>query len=198
VARAPRDDARLAALEAELRRVSQQKDAELAKLRATVDALAKDRDAMRGELATLSGQRDAFKVEIASVARAREKLASELESFIREHTGTSPQIRTARQDPAVAAQLEELSRQQLELRERVEAAEKKLGQATSAPDDLRRIRGIGPRFEAALIERGIDSYAKIGAWTDENIDEVAKAIGTTPERIRREGWVANAKRLAGG
>lgn len=185
--------------------MSQQKDAELAKLRAAVDALSKDRDAMRAELGQIAKQRDAFAVEIASVARAREKLASELEMFLREHAGTNPQIRATGDRDELSSRVDALTRadessraELAELRARLEAAEATLGNATNAPDDLRRIRGIGPRFEATLIERGFDSYAKIAAWTDATIDEVAKVIGTTPERIRREGWVASAKRLAGG
>ena len=215
--------------------MSHQKDAELARLRTTVDSLTKDRDVVKAELAALAKQRETFAVEIQSVARAREKLATELESFLRQHEVTKPQIRAAvdRDDlasrieglaraeaalreelsalqarvdaltpsdsSAVTARIDELARGQAELQARLVAAEKRLGAGGGAgPDDLRRIRGIGPRFEAALIERGHDSFAKIAAWSEETIDDVAKSVGTTPERIRRENWVASAKRLAGG
>jgi predicted flap endonuclease-1-like 5' DNA nuclease len=64
-------------------------------------------------------------------------------------------------------------------------------------DDLRRIRGIGPKFERALNDLGIRSYAQIASWTDDDVARMAEQLGTRVDRIQREGWVAAAKKLSG-
>ncbi|MBN1655765.1 MAG: hypothetical protein JXA30_18515 [Deltaproteobacteria bacterium] len=67
----------------------------------------------------------------------------------------------------------------------------------STGDDLTRIKGIGPRFERALKDMGITSYAQIASWTAEDIDRIASRIKIKPERIQREGWVECATELIG-
>lgn len=42
------------------------------------------------------------------------------------------------------------------------------------PDDLTKIKGIGPTFARRLQEAGLDSYAKLSAATPEQIKEAAK------------------------
>ncbi len=65
-------------------------------------------------------------------------------------------------------------------------------------DDLRRIKGIGPKFEKALHVAGVRRYAQIAAWTDADIDAMAERIGVKATRIRKAGWVAKAKALLDG
>lgn len=107
----------------------------------------------------------------------------------------------AKDRDAVAAELASAARalgaEIAMLRARVDELEKRGGGTRGTPDDLRRVRGIGPRFESSLLAHGIESWAQIAAWTDADVDAMAKAIGATPERIRREGWVASARRLCG-
>jgi predicted flap endonuclease-1-like 5' DNA nuclease len=65
------------------------------------------------------------------------------------------------------------------------------------PDDLRRIKGIGPKFEQALHAAGIRSYAQIAAWSADDIVEVAQKLGARADRLEREEWVAKARALLG-
>jgi predicted flap endonuclease-1-like 5' DNA nuclease len=85
---------------------------------------------------------------------------------------------------------------------RIRELEKELGEARlkagSAGDDLKRIKGIGPAFERELKRLGIDSFAKIAAWTPADIESIAKKIKAKPERIRRDNWIGRAAELAGG
>ena len=63
-----------------------------------------------------------------------------------------------------------------------------------APDDLERIRGIGPVLRARLNRLGITTFAQIAAFNEADlarIDEVLDFKG----RIVREGWVEQAKAL---
>lgn len=64
-------------------------------------------------------------------------------------------------------------------------------------DDLKRIKGIGPKNESALNELGVYTFKQIAAWTPENVDWVEDFM-SFPGRIEREDWIAQAKTLADG
>jgi len=67
----------------------------------------------------------------------------------------------------------------------------------AAHDDLKRIKGIGPKNEDALNELGIYTFKQIAAWTAENVDWVEDFM-SFPGRIEREDWIGQAKTLAEG
>ena len=70
--------------------------------------------------------------------------------------------------------------------------------AAAAPDDLRKIKGVGPKLAALLHSLGVTTYAQIAAWTEADIDRIDAQLGTFAGRIRRDGWVEQAKFLAAG
>ncbi|WP_371741641.1 hypothetical protein [Novosphingobium sp. 9U] len=72
--------------------------------------------------------------------------------------------------------------------------------ATSEPgeDDLRRIKGLGPKLVATLHALGVTRYAQIAAWTDADLDELDPKLGAFAGRPRRDSWVEQAQLLAGG
>lgn len=63
------------------------------------------------------------------------------------------------------------------------------------PDDLRKIKGIGPKTESALHTLGIYHYAQIAAWDESNIAWLEGRVALRG-RIRREQWVEQAALLA--
>lgn len=67
---------------------------------------------------------------------------------------------------------------------------------TSGPqkDDLKKIRGIGPAIEEALNKMGMYTYIQIAKWTPRDIAQVAQKLDTLPDRIKRDNWIAGAKR----
>jgi NADH-quinone oxidoreductase subunit E len=65
------------------------------------------------------------------------------------------------------------------------------------PDDLTRISGIGPRIRDRLHAEGVRRFSQIAAWTDEDVDRFDALIGGPEDRVRRDEWVAQARRLAG-
>ncbi|MCA8900420.1 MAG: NADH-quinone oxidoreductase subunit NuoE [Hyphomonas sp.] len=67
----------------------------------------------------------------------------------------------------------------------------------AAHDDLKRIKGIGPKNEDALNELGIFTFKQIAEWTPANVDWVEDFM-SFPGRIEREDWIAQAKTLATG
>jgi predicted flap endonuclease-1-like 5' DNA nuclease len=65
------------------------------------------------------------------------------------------------------------------------------------PDDLKRIRGIGPQNEGRLHGLGIWHFTQIAAWNAENVNWVSSYLAF-PGRIDREKWIDQARELAVG
>jgi predicted flap endonuclease-1-like 5' DNA nuclease len=65
------------------------------------------------------------------------------------------------------------------------------------PDNLKRIRGIGPQNEGRLHGLGIWHFTQIRAWSEENIKWVGSYLAFSG-RIDREKWVDQARELAAG
>ncbi|WP_424981410.1 hypothetical protein [Maritalea sp. S77] len=62
-------------------------------------------------------------------------------------------------------------------------------------DDLKKIKGVGPKIESTLNEKGIYHYEQVAAWKRKDVkwfDEELSFKG----RIDREEWVKQAKALA--
>lgn len=65
-------------------------------------------------------------------------------------------------------------------------------------DDLRRIKGVGPKLVTTLHALGITRYAQIAAWTDADLDAVDSKLGAFAGRPRRDSWVEQARLLESG
>jgi predicted flap endonuclease-1-like 5' DNA nuclease len=63
------------------------------------------------------------------------------------------------------------------------------------PDDLTQMVGIGAKMAAALAERGVTRFEHIAAWTDDDIAAAEKDLKLMG-RVKRENWIAQARRLA--
>jgi len=70
------------------------------------------------------------------------------------------------------------------------------GPTDGAPDDLKKIKGIGPKFEGDLNSKGIYYYRQIGAWKAADVKMVEDLIDSIPGRIKRDEWVKQGKALA--
>ena len=65
----------------------------------------------------------------------------------------------------------------------------------NAPDDLKLIVGIGPVLERMLHQLGVSTYRQIARWSERDIDEFDARLPEFPGRIRRDGWVTQARSL---
>lgn len=65
-------------------------------------------------------------------------------------------------------------------------------------DDLRRIKGLGPKMQTLLHSLGITRYEQIASWTDADLDELDGKLGSFAGRPRRDNWVEQARLLASG
>lgn len=70
------------------------------------------------------------------------------------------------------------------------------GPTDGEPDDLKLIKGIGPKFEGDLNAGGVYYFRQIAAWKAADIKTVEAVIKKFPGRIKRDGWVKQAKALA--
>lgn len=112
--------------------------------------------------------------ELASAFRAEAQLRSE---FVDAHAANSAALR------ARVAELE------------LSLASVKAEPKPSEPLGLRRIRGIGPAYERALLVLGITQVAQIAALTPDEIAKIAPLIKAQVDRIQRDDWVGQAQRL---
>lgn len=63
-------------------------------------------------------------------------------------------------------------------------------------DDLKRIKGIGPKLEALCNQLGFWHYDQIADWSDAEIAWVDANLATFKGRVTRDNWVAQARDLA--
>ena len=64
-------------------------------------------------------------------------------------------------------------------------------------DDLKLLKGVGPKLEQTLNELGFFHFDQVAAWTDAEIAWVDSRL-KFKGRIERDGWVEQAKQLAAG
>ncbi|WP_375173518.1 endonuclease [Pseudooceanicola sp.] len=65
-------------------------------------------------------------------------------------------------------------------------------------DDLRKIKGVGPKLQSTLNEMGYYHYDQIAAWTAEEVAWVDQNLKGFKGRVSRDNWVDQAKQLATG
>lgn len=66
------------------------------------------------------------------------------------------------------------------------------------PDELTRMKGVGPKVAALLGTLGVTRFDQIAAWSDEDVARVDAQLGAFKGRIVRDQWVEQARLLAAG
>lgn len=61
--------------------------------------------------------------------------------------------------------------------------------------DLTQIQGIGPAISRKLYAMGVYSFKQISEFDKKTIDQVGKALKYFPDRIIRDDWVGQARKL---
>lgn len=64
------------------------------------------------------------------------------------------------------------------------------------PDDLKRIKGVGPKLEALLNRLGFWHFDQIANWTAAEVAWVDENLETFKGRVTRDDWVTQARQLA--
>ena len=67
-----------------------------------------------------------------------------------------------------------------------------------APDDLTRMKGVGPRLAEQLNMLGVTSFAQIAALSPEEAAALDAKLGNFQGRLHRDRWIEQAGFLANG
>lgn len=73
----------------------------------------------------------------------------------------------------------------------------KIAAAVGDPDDLTKIKGVGPKLAETCQSLGVSRFDQIAKWSLEDIAEVDQYL-KFKGRITRDNWVEQAKYLAAG
>lgn len=65
-------------------------------------------------------------------------------------------------------------------------------------DDLKQIKGVGPKMEGLLNSLGFYHFDQVASWTDQEVAWVDANLEGVKGRVTRDEWVAEAKVLATG
>ena len=68
--------------------------------------------------------------------------------------------------------------------------------AVGEPDNLRLIKGVGPKLNTLLNNLGVTRFDQIAEWKEAEIVEVDRYLDTFSGRITRDAWIDQAKFLA--
>lgn len=66
------------------------------------------------------------------------------------------------------------------------------------PDDLRQLKGVGPKLVTLLGDLGVTRFDQIAAWTAADVEKIDAQLGTFKGRIARDNWIEQAGFLAKG
>ena len=67
--------------------------------------------------------------------------------------------------------------------------------STQKADDLKRIKGIGPKMEEVLNSIGIYTFLQVSRMTKNEYDLLDSITGSFPGRAERDDWAGQAKNL---
>ena len=65
-------------------------------------------------------------------------------------------------------------------------------------DDLKKIKGVGPKLETVLHEMGVYHFDQIAGWNAAEVAWVDENLEGFRGRVSRDDWVAQARLLAAG
>jgi predicted flap endonuclease-1-like 5' DNA nuclease len=191
------ESARIQALLADLMSARKELTERSAELRRVVT----ERNALRTRLL----RADSKARELSSAFRAEAQLRSE---FVDAHAASSASLRARVAEleaelislPELDLKLVELEAKLRERDEQIRELTEQVTRADSKPPGervgLRRIRGIGPAYERALLALGITTVTQIAQFTPEEITRLAPLIKARADRILRDDWVGQARLLS--
>jgi predicted flap endonuclease-1-like 5' DNA nuclease len=169
-------------------------DAEIARLKADLDACRKqhgDKDAELTKLraaaavvvaAPVAAAVMAPKFDTSALDSEIAKLKADLDACHSQHAAKDAELAKLR---AAAAAVDE----KLPLF---------LSAPRGAPDDLKLIKGVGEKLNILLTSLGIFHFRQVANWTDAEVAEVDGKMENFKGRIVRDEWIAQSKLLAAG
>lgn len=147
----------------------------------------------------------ALESRLSDCNSARSRLEGELDALKRDRVAMETELATGRANLAACT----------ETRSALEAQLAELRQDTATPvattdapppatllaerpaevDDLKIIKGVGPKMEGILNGKGIYLFRQVANFTPRDVEWVNAAIEAFPGRIERDEWVRQAQEL---
>ena len=169
------------------------------RVEATATALSVQLDEARRRLADLETESLRSRSTDDEISQLRTLLAAERDRNLRLERRASTETGSADISRAVAAATfplqETITRLERELASR--HAPPPPPPPPSTPDDVRLIRGIGPKIAGILAANGINSLRQIATFTAADIDRIGPLLPVYPGRIHDDRWVEQARELIG-
>lgn len=72
------------------------------------------------------------------------------------------------------------------------------GPREGGADDLKKIKGVGPKLEKLLNSMGFYHFDQVAGWTSSEVAWVDENLEGFKGRVSRDNWVEQAKLLASG
>ncbi|WP_226553140.1 helix-hairpin-helix domain-containing protein [Celeribacter naphthalenivorans] len=122
------------------------------------------------------------------------------EIAVEPHAADTREVRSAA--AAATPEADPVAEPVAEVEEKTEAAPVAFADVPEAavvaePDDLKSIKGVGPKIEVQLHERGITTFAQVAALSADEIEALGAALkGTSAAQLTK--WAEQAKILATG
>jgi predicted flap endonuclease-1-like 5' DNA nuclease len=143
--------------------------------------------------------------ELTSAFRTEAQLRTD---FVDTHAASSASLRARVAEleaeltglPELDLKLVELEAKLRERDEQIRELTEQVNRTDSKPPServgLRRIRGIGPAYERALLALGVTTVAQVARFTPDEIERIAPLIKARADRILRDDWVGQARLLS--
>ncbi|HHO51405.1 MAG TPA: hypothetical protein ENK18_11140 [Deltaproteobacteria bacterium] len=141
----------------------------------------------------LASSRQAVEVRSEQLERARAQLQA-LERALASSQGRVRQLEDRIRPLPTRPPADEMSL--AEARAYVEALAVRAAGPGGAHDDLRQLRGIGPKLGDALRELGFTRFEQLARLPDDDLEVVAKALQLSVRRMEQDGWLLQARELS--
>ncbi|MBT8393525.1 MAG: polysulfide reductase NrfD [Bacteroidia bacterium] len=108
---------------------------------------------------------------------------------------TSGKVVTAVKSSVEKLKKKEMSSDKSEMKDSLMASIGSFDLNTQTPDDLKKIKGVGPKMEEVLNTIGIYSFLQVSKMTKKEYDLLDSITGSFPGRAERDDWSGQAKKL---
>jgi len=166
--------------------------AEVAALKAEIERLEGDKTSIAADLTAAESARD-------SLSAHRVRLENETEQLKRQVAALEADLAACRASAGKAAPADPPPTEVPELETaKIEAPRAPATLLTERPsevDDLKLIKGVGPKMESILNGKGVFLFHQLANFGPEDVAWVNEAIEAFPGRIERDEWVAQTQEL---
>lgn len=162
-------------------------------------ANSKEWDELRARVKRAEASQAAAEQLAAENERAAREVAEELDASLLAEKARAAEVLAEREATieALRASLADSTNSTRPLRTGVAPEELyDVPPAGRTPDDLKKIRGVGPVIERTLNKLGIYFFEQIALLGPDQVDWVTHHLNTFPGRIERDEWISQAMDLA--